>query len=69
VGGGGTDFRPVFNRITDDGLKPDAIVYFTDMLGTFPDKDPGYPVIWGDIYGRIKPPFGDLVHVTMREKQ
>lgn len=69
VGGGGTDFRPVFTRIGDDGIKPDALVYFTDMLGSFPAQDPGYPVIWGDIYGRIKPPFGDLVHITMRDKQ
>src|SRR5690606_12877290 len=39
-GGGGTDFRPVFNKITEMGLEPDALVYLTDGYGTFPKKPP-----------------------------
>jgi predicted metal-dependent peptidase len=69
VGGGGTSFKPVFNWVEEEGMRPDALVYFTDMLGDFPGKDPGYPVIWGDIYGRVKPPFGDVVHITLRDKK
>lgn len=68
-GGGGTDFRPVFRWVDEQTMRPDALVYFTDMLGDFPKSEPEYPVVWGDIYGRVKAPFGELVHVPMREKK
>lgn len=68
AGGGGTDFRPVFDWVDSAGLRPDALVYLTDMLGCFPDKEPNYPVIWGDIYGRCKAPFGDVVSVPIDKK-
>lgn len=45
-GGGGTDFRPVFEKITEEGYEPVCLVYVTDMYGTFPDKAPEYPVMW-----------------------
>jgi predicted metal-dependent peptidase len=45
-GGGGTDFRPVFNYVDEKRLRPCAVLYLTDMMGTFPDKAPKYPVIW-----------------------
>ena len=48
-GGGGTDFRPVFKWIEDEGLEPDVLLYLTDGDGTFPSHAPEYPVIWGDI--------------------
>ncbi len=65
AGGGGTDFRPVFAWVDENDVRPDALVYLTDMLGSFPDKAPAYPVIWGDIYGRCKAPFGDVVSVAI----
>lgn len=65
AGGGGTDFRPVFSWVDENDVRPDALVYLTDMLGSFPDKAPAYPVIWGDIYGRCKAPFGDVVSVAI----
>lgn len=65
AGGGGTDFRPVFDWVDQNDVRPDALVYLTDMLGSFPDKAPAYPVIWGDIYGRCKAPFGDVVSVAI----
>lgn len=68
-GGGGTDFRPVFDWVYNEGINPDALVYFTDMLGEFPKTEPRYPVIWADIHGRVKAPFGDLVHIDIREKK
>lgn len=67
AGGGGTDFRPVFDYVEDNNIRPDALVYLTDMLGSFPDQAPAYPVIWGDIYGRCKAPFGDVVPVTIKK--
>lgn len=63
VGGGGTDFRPVFDWIAKEGLTPDALVYLTDLLGAFPSRAPNYPVIWGNIYPDAKAPFGDVVIV------
>jgi predicted metal-dependent peptidase len=62
-GGGGTDFRPVFDEIKKRGLTPDALVYLTDGLGSFPAVGPSYPVIWGNIYPTSKYPFGDVVDV------
>lgn len=63
VGGGGTDFRPVFDKIDELGLAPEALVYLTDGMGSFPEKAPSYPVVWGSIYEASKYPFGDVVQV------
>lgn len=62
-GGGGTSFVPVFDEITRMGIKPDALIYLTDGLGTFPQQAPDYHVIWGSIYEPAKYPFGDVVQV------
>ena len=66
-GGGGTDFRPVFDWVDDQGIVPDALVYLTDGFGPFPDDAPGYPVIWGSITAPdvVKYPFGDVVHIEL----
>lgn len=45
-GFGGTDFRPPFIRVREMGIRPDVLVYFTDLYGPFPTHPPGYPVIW-----------------------
>jgi predicted metal-dependent peptidase len=45
-GRGGTDFRPAFDYIDKHNLRPDLVVYLTDMCGTFPSEAPPYPVIW-----------------------
>lgn len=65
TGGGGTSFVPVFQWIEDNHVKPDALVYLTDMMGTFPDEAPDYPVIWGTItpIEQIPAPFGDAVFI------
>ena len=67
-GGGDTDFRPVFDWIDEQNFVPDALVYLTDMMGSFPDQAPAYPVVWGDIFDRVKPPFGDHVVVNIARK-
>jgi predicted metal-dependent peptidase len=43
-GGGGTDFRPVFNALQDSG--PDVLLFVTDGMGVFPDEPPDCPVLW-----------------------
>ena len=47
-GGGGTDFRPVFNWVEVEGERPACLVYLTDLMGTFPRLAPDYPVLWVD---------------------
>lgn len=66
VGGGGTDFNPVFDYLAGNDIKPDTLVYLTDGEGTFPDKEPPYPVLWGSILERTKYPWGDVVFVPVK---
>jgi len=62
-GGGGTDFRPVFEHIQENRLKPDYVVFFTDGYGSFGD-DPGLPVLWV-MTSDVEPPFGETVRVNV----
>lgn len=61
-GGGGTDFRPPFGRLQEDGEAPACLVYFTDMeCDRFPDE-PDYPVLWVTTNMQYaSPPFGEVV--------
>jgi predicted metal-dependent peptidase len=58
TGRGGTDFRPVIAEA--EKLDITSLVYFTDMYGTFPDKEPRVPVIWVSTTD-VKPPWGNLI--------
>ncbi len=62
-GGGGTDFRPVFDLIDDEGWSPDAVLYLTDGIGRFPDEEPDYPVVWGNTYPASTYPWGQVVNI------
>lgn len=58
-GGGGTDFRPVFDWVEQNRIEPACVICLTDLLGSFPDKEPDYPVLWIKYgLGRRKAPFG-----------
>lgn len=46
VGGGGTRFRPAFDKIADEGLPVSGLIYFTDMGAYDYGPEPDYPVIW-----------------------
>jgi len=50
TGRGGTDFRPVFDWLEEQGHAADAtrspVVFATDGYGTFPAAPPACPVIW-----------------------
>jgi predicted metal-dependent peptidase len=67
-GGGGTDFRPVFDEMQKLGLDDvDALVYLTDGYGSFPKTPPEYVTIWGNISGpQVNYPFGDVVDIPMQ---
>lgn len=61
-GGGGTDFRPVFEYVANEGLRPECLIYLTDMCGRFPDVEPEYPVLWAAYgAGGIVAPMGETV--------
>jgi len=63
AGGGGTAFAPVFDWIDDRGLRPDALVYFTDACGAFPRQAPAYPVLWL-VKGNAPVPFGRRIQLN-----
>jgi predicted metal-dependent peptidase len=70
LGGGGTSFVPVFERIEQEQLQPDVLLYFTDMYGTFPSKPPPYPVIWASITESIKTaPFGEVIYIPLQKQR
>lgn len=47
-GGGGTDFVPPFDYVTQHGIDPACLIYLTDLEGRFP-SEPDYPVLWATI--------------------
>ena len=59
-GGGGTSFVPVFDWLRREGQRPDALLWFTDGDGEFPEQPPEYPVIWL-IKGARPVPFGQRI--------
>ncbi len=66
-GGGGTDFRPPFEYLKKRGTVPDVLVYFTDLMGTFPTHPPGYPVIWASTVKNGSYPWGNVVDVPIKD--
>jgi predicted metal-dependent peptidase len=60
VGGGGTDFSPCFEWLEEKGIRPQTLVFLTDLCGTFPENEPGYPVLWASTQRR-QAPFGSVI--------
>jgi predicted metal-dependent peptidase len=63
TGGGGTRFEPVFEWVSEKGVRPDLLVYFTDAQGAFPKLNPDYPVIWL-VKGKEKTPWGQRIQLN-----
>jgi len=61
TGGGGTDFRPVFDHLKTERIPVDVVVYLTDGYGEFGD-DPGIDTIWV-MTTHVAPPWGDHVQI------
>lgn len=66
VGGGGTDFRPPFERVERDGIDPHAFVYLTDGYGPFPDVPAPYPTVWC-MTTDVKAPWGHNIQIEIDE--
>ncbi len=62
-GGGGTSFKPVFEWVQQQAMRPDLLVYFTDACGSFPEHEPGFPVIWL-VKGKAKVKWGQRIQLN-----
>jgi predicted metal-dependent peptidase len=61
LGGGGTDFAPVFKHVEEQGIEAACLVYLTDMYGSFPKSAPDYPVLWVSTSHIDNAPFGEVL--------
>lgn len=61
TGGGGTDFREIFNEVKLDDFEPQAAIVLTDLEGPT-GEPPDYPVIWA-ITSEEEAPFGDSIYL------
>ena len=65
-GGGGTDFRPVFDLVKERRMVPELLIYLTDTYGSFPEKSPQYPVLWCITDEGGKVPWGQSVYIPKK---
>ncbi|MDP6865254.1 MAG: VWA-like domain-containing protein [Candidatus Poseidoniaceae archaeon] len=54
-GGGGTDLRPPFDLVEENGEPPEVLIFMTDGYGPAPKRAPAFPVLWAVIEGGVKP--------------
>jgi predicted metal-dependent peptidase len=67
-GGGGTDFRPVFDALERERNRPDVLVFFTDGQGPAPAAPPAnMKVIWVLLGRHRTKPYADGRQVTFGE--
>ena len=63
-GGGGTNFRPVFEWAEKNNVLPSCLIYLTDLCcEKYPVSPPPYPVLWVT-NSRRTAPFGETVRIT-----
>jgi predicted metal-dependent peptidase len=62
VGGGTTNFCPIFEYIAEHDLQITTAIVLTDLYGTFPTEEPPYPVLWA-CTSRSTAPFGETIHM------
>ena len=68
-GRGGTDFRPGFERLDEQGIRPGVCLYFTDMeCSRYPETEPPFDVLWvnyGDVPGDWnREPWGERIDLA-----
>ena len=69
-GRGGTDFRPGFAWLEEQGTRPSLCLYFTDMeCDRYPEAEPLYPLLWcdwsvGTGLWRQPPPWGEHIRIN-----
>lgn len=63
-GGGGTDFEPVWEYLSEQGVTPRVFIGITDMYANF-GEEPEFPVLWAST-GSDQAPFGELMMLKER---
>jgi predicted metal-dependent peptidase len=66
VGGGGSDFRPAFEKLQADGVNILCCVVFSDMDIDFPEVPPNFPVLMVSTTDNRGPDWG-AAHVRLRQ--
>jgi predicted metal-dependent peptidase len=61
-GGGGTDFRPVFEYVENENLDRRFLIYFTDGMGVFPTFLPKIDTLWV-MPEMVEVPFGEVLRL------
>ncbi|WP_345989228.1 VWA-like domain-containing protein [Sulfurimonas sp. HSL1-2] len=64
-GGGGTDFRPVFEWTERHAPMAPLLLYFTDCDGRFPDTEPLIDTVWITPETDRTVPFGKVIPITL----
>ena len=65
----GTDFRPGFARLSEQGIQPAVCLYFTDMdCDRYPEVEPDFDVVWvdwstGPRSSMQPPPWGEHISI------
>ena len=65
----GTDFRPGFERLAEQGIQPAVCLYFTDMdCDRYPETEPSFDVLWCDWADGVglwcqPPPWGEHIRI------
>lgn len=67
AGRGGTNFKPVFKWVDNEGHEPCCLLYMSDLDGPFPDREPDYPVLWVCPPGSPNPPWGVKLEMSFDE--
>lgn len=66
TGGGGTDYRPVFDLVGERSMEPACLIYLTDLECINYPVPPDYPVLWVSTRtGKRVPPFGEVVELSL----
>lgn len=68
LGGGGTDFRPVFEWIDRHTPMAPLLLYFTDLDGRFPNTPPFIDTIWVTPAADKNAPFGQIITIDAHKK-
>lgn len=63
-GGGGTAFKPVFDYVAQKNLKPECLVYLTDLFGDHGFAAPDYPTLWCCTTSQVAS-FGETIHIEV----
>ena len=71
-GGGGTDFRPVFEWLEENKPSVRILIFFTDGFGEFPTDAPNMKTLWCITERGIdlkQIPFGEAVTLDLRKQE